>query len=91
MKELIPFYVMKVKWRGLATCVCVCVENVNSFHHQMFMDSFQTLNILALPSLLVLGDSSDSMTIIIVSVTITTVIAKNYYHDSGHVVSGMCI
>ena len=73
-----------MKWRGLATYVCVCVENVNPFHHQMFMNSFLTLNILALPSLLVLGDSSNSMTIIIISVTITTAIAKNYYHDSGH-------
>ena len=31
------------------------------------------------------------MTIVIVSVTITTVTVKNYYRDSGHVVSGMCI
>ena len=38
-----------------------------------------------------LGDISNSMTIVIVSVTIMTVIAKNYYHDSGHVVTGMCI
>ena len=38
-----------------------------------------------------LGDSSDSMTIVIISVTITTVIVKNYYRDSGHVVTGMCI
>ena len=37
------------------------------------------------------GQCSDSMTIVIVSVTITTVIVKNYYRDSGHVVSGMCI
>ena len=32
------------------------------------------------------GDSSDSVTII--SVTIMTVIAKTYYLDSGHVVTG---
>ena len=38
-----------------------------------------------------LGDSSNSVTIITVSVTITTVLAKNYYRDSGHVVMGMCI
>ena len=38
-----------------------------------------------------LGNSSDSVTIVIVSVTITTVIGKNYYHDSGHVVMSMCI
>ena len=37
------------------------------------------------------SDSSDSVTIVIISVTITTVIAKNYYRDSGHVVTGMCI
>ena len=41
-----------------------------------------------------LDDSrSNSMTIIIISVTIMTVIhvVKNYYHDTGHVVIGMCI
>ena len=41
-----------------------------------------------------LGDSSDGVTIIIISVTITTVIVKknkNYYCDSGHVVTNMCI
>ena len=38
-----------------------------------------------------LGDSSDSVTIVIVSVTIMTVIAKTYYRDSRHVVTGMCI
>ena len=41
-----------------------------------------------------LDDSSDSMTIVIVSITIMTVIVKNYYGDSGHVVTGirdMCI
>ena len=38
-----------------------------------------------------LGEISDSVTIIIVSDTIMTVIVKNYYHDSGHVVTGMCI
>ena len=37
-----------------------------------------------------LGDSSDSVTIAIVSVTIMIVIAKNYYHASGLVVTGMC-
>ena len=37
------------------------------------------------------SDSSDSVIIVIISVTITTVIAKNYYRDSGHVVTGMCI
>ena len=37
------------------------------------------------------GDSSNSVTIVIVSVTIMTVIAKNYYRNSGHVVTGMCI
>ena len=37
------------------------------------------------------GDSGNSVTIVIVSVTITTVIAKTYYRDSGHVVTGMCI
>ena len=42
-------------------------------------------------STLGLGDSSDSVTIIIISVTITTAIAKNYYHDNGLVVSGKCI
>ena len=38
-------------------------------------------------------DSSDSVTIIIVSVTIMTVVhvAKTYYRDSGYVVTGMCI
>ena len=38
-----------------------------------------------------LGDSSDSVTIVIISVTTMTTIAKNCYHDSGHVVSGMYI
>ena len=38
-----------------------------------------------------LGDCSDSVAIVIVSVTITTVVAKNYYHDSGHVVMSRCI
>ena len=38
-----------------------------------------------------LGDSSDSVTIVIVTVTIMTVIAKNYYRDSGCAVTGMCI
>ena len=41
-----------------------------------------------------LDDSrSNSMTIIIISVTIMTVIhvVKNYYHNTGHVVIGMCI
>ena len=33
-----------------------------------------------------LGDSSNSLTIVIVSVTNMTVIVKNYYCDSGHVV-----
>ena len=33
-----------------------------------------------------LGNSCDSVTIVIVSVTIMTVIAKTYYRDSGHVV-----
>ena len=42
-------------------------------------------------NLLELSDSNDSVTIITVSVTITIVIAKNYYHDSGHVVTGMWI
>ena len=32
-----------------------------------------------------LGDSNDSVTIVIVSATIMTVIVKNYYHVSGHV------
>ena len=36
-----------------------------------------------------LGDSSDSVTIVIVSVTIMTMITKNYYCDSGHVVTSM--
>ena len=36
-------------------------------------------------------DISDSMTIVIISVIITIVIVKNYYRDSGHVVSAMCI
>ena len=35
--------------------------------------------------LLGMGDSSDSVTIVIVSVNIMTVIAKNYYCDIGHV------
>ena len=30
------------------------------------------------------GDSSDNVTIVVVSVTIMTVIAKNYYRDGGH-------
>ena len=38
-----------------------------------------------------LGYSGDSVTIVIVSVTIMAVIAKTYYRDSGHVVTGMCI
>ena len=37
------------------------------------------------------GACSDSMTVFIVSVAITTVVAKSYYHDSGNVVSSMCI
>ena len=36
----------------------------------------------------VLGDSDDSGTIIIISVTIMTVIAKTYYHDSKYAVTG---
>ena len=36
-----------------------------------------------------LGDSSDSATIIVIRVTITIAIAKNYYRDSGHVVIRM--
>ena len=38
-----------------------------------------------------LGDSNDSVTIVIISVTIMTAIAKHYYRDSGHVVMSMCI
>ena len=38
-----------------------------------------------------LGNSSDSVTIVIISVTIMTVIAKNYYRDSGHVVTSIFI
>ena len=38
-----------------------------------------------------LGDGNDSMTIVNVNVTIRTGIAKNYYHDSGHLVMSMCI
>ena len=38
-----------------------------------------------------LVNSSDSVTIVIISVTITTVLAKNYYHDSVHVAMSMWI
>ena len=41
--------------------------------------------------LLQLGDNSDSVTIVIVSVPIMIVITKNYYCDSGHMVTSMCI
>ena len=40
---------------------------------------------------LVLGNSSDSVTVISDSVSIMTVINKNYYDDSGHVVMSMWI
>ena len=33
-----------------------------------------------------LGDSSDSAIIVVIRVTTMIAIAKNYYHDSGHVV-----
>ena len=38
-----------------------------------------------------LCDSNNSVTIVIVSVTIMKAIAKNFYHDSGHMVMSMCI
>ena len=41
--------------------------------------------------MLQLGYCGDSVTIVIISVTIMTVIAKAYCRDSGHVVTGMCI
>ena len=41
--------------------------------------------------MLELGYCGDSVTIVIISVTIMTVIAKAYCRDSGHVVTGMCI
>ena len=53
--------------------------------------SFQTNIFLRSWWMLGLGNSNDSMTIIIISITIMTVIAKNYCLDSGHVVTGMCV
>ena len=38
-----------------------------------------------------LGDSNDDVTIVIVTVTIMTVIAKNCYRDSRHVVTSIYI
>ena len=48
-----------------------------------------TCTCITLPIYMVHSRLGDSVTIVIV--TITTVIVKNYYCDSGHVVTGMCI
>ena len=52
------------------------------------MDLFSIILII---HLIGLGNSSNSMTIAFISVTIMTVITKTYYRDSGHAVTSMCI
>ena len=81
------------------TCYFICVlvtSSIVKFNCLQLLSTHVSLDQVVIPQVvqrysLGLGDSSDSMTIVIISVTITTVIGKNYYHDSGHVVMSMCI